>query len=146
LIADQISGIEGTLLRPLGFRPPPSPAFSGKTALNSLDSFPPVMHIRTREPALEILMNSTHYYHTQPKPISTRALCPVCNQPAYSLAGIHPQCAERQAEPPRPKGKAKEAAALVADGTAGEAGTAVETPAAVKRSPYGRGRRPLTTK
>ena len=59
-------------------------------------------------------MNSTHYYHTQPKPISTRARCPVCNQAAYSLAGIHPQCAERQADPPRPKGKSKEAAALIA--------------------------------
>ena len=91
-------------------------------------------------------MNSTHYYHTQPKPISTRALCPVCNQPAYSLAGIHPQCAERQAEPPRPKGKPKGAPDLIVEGVAGEAATAVETPVVVKRSPYGRGRRPLTTK
>ena len=62
---------------------------------------------------LEILMSSTHYYHTQPKPVSTRPICPVCNQPAYSLAGIHPQCAERQADPPRPKAKPKEAAVLV---------------------------------
>ena len=52
-------------------------------------------------------MSSTHYYHTQPKPVSTRARCPVCNQAAYSAAGIHPQCAERQADPPRPKDKSK---------------------------------------
>ncbi len=91
-------------------------------------------------------MNSTHYYHTQPKPVSTRAVCPVCNQAAYSLAGIHPQCAERQADPPRPKGKSKEAAALLAQGVAVEGTTAVEAPAPVKRLPYGRGRRPLTTK
>jgi hypothetical protein len=104
------------------------------------------MHIRKREPALEILMNSTHYYHTQPKPISTRARCPVCNQAAYSLAGIHPQCAERQAEPPRPKVKPPEAANVITEGAGGEATTAAGTPAAVKRMPYGRGRRPLTTK
>jgi len=36
-----------------------------------------------------------------------RKRCPVCNQSVYSLAGIHPQCAERQADPPKPKGKAK---------------------------------------
>ena len=42
-------------------------------------------------------------------PISTRARCPVCRQPVYSRAGIHPQCAERQAEPSRPKVKAAKA-------------------------------------
>jgi hypothetical protein len=109
-------------------------------------SFPPMMHIRKRKPALEILMNSTHYYHTQPKPISTRARCPVCNQAAYSLAGIHPQCAERQAEPPRPKVKPPEAGDLIAQGAEGEATTAVQTSPAIKRMPYGRGRRPLTPK
>ena len=30
--------------------------------------------------------------------------CPVCNQAVYSRAGVHPQCAVRQSEPPRPKG------------------------------------------
>ena len=91
-------------------------------------------------------MSSTHYYHTQPKPISTRAICPVCKQPAYSLAGIHPQCAERQADPPRPKGKAKIDAVLVAQPAAGEA-AAIAIPApTIKRLPYGRGTRPLTTK
>jgi hypothetical protein len=34
---------------------------------------------------------------------SARARCPVCHQPVYSRAGIHPQCAMRQAEPPKPK-------------------------------------------
>jgi hypothetical protein len=36
-----------------------------------------------------------------------RKRCPVCNQAVYSLAGIHPQCAVRLADPPKPKSKAK---------------------------------------
>jgi hypothetical protein len=36
-------------------------------------------------------------------PASTRARCPVCHEAVYSKAGIHPQCAVRQSEPPRPK-------------------------------------------
>jgi hypothetical protein len=46
------------------------------------------------------------YYHTPPKPISTRVRCPVCQQEVYSRAGIHPQCAVRQSETPRPKKQA----------------------------------------
>ncbi len=44
-------------------------------------------------------MNPKHF-HT---PISTRARCPVCQQPVYSKSGIHPQCAAKQAESPKPK-------------------------------------------
>jgi hypothetical protein len=33
--------------------------------------------------------------------------CPVCNHAVYSLAGIHPQCAVRLADPPKPKTKPK---------------------------------------
>ena len=44
------------------------------------------------------------YRHT-PILDSQRKRCPVCNQSVYSPAGIHPQCAERQADPPRPKTK-----------------------------------------
>jgi hypothetical protein len=47
------------------------------------------------------------YYHNPPRAASTRARCPVCHEPAYSRGGIHPQCAVRQADPPRPKPKAK---------------------------------------
>jgi hypothetical protein len=91
-------------------------------------------------------MNSTHYYHTQPKPVSTRARCPVCNQAAYSAAGIHPQCAERQADPPRPKDKSK-SAALIGGATEGDAvAAAVESPPVAKKPAYGRGRRPLMAK
>jgi hypothetical protein len=43
-------------------------------------------------------------------PASTRVRCPACQQPVYSRAGIHPQCAVRQAEPPMPKVKATKAA------------------------------------
>jgi len=48
-------------------------------------------------------MNPKHV-HT---PVSTRARCPVCHEAVYSRAGIHPQCAFRQSEPPRPKNVAK---------------------------------------
>jgi hypothetical protein len=51
------------------------------------------------------LMNPKHF-HTPP---STRAVCPVCRAPVYSRAGIHPQCAVRQADPPKPKEKPKPA-------------------------------------
>ncbi len=47
------------------------------------------------------------YYHSPPKPVSTRVRCPVCHEEVYSRAGIHPQCAVRQCDPPKPKGKAK---------------------------------------
>jgi hypothetical protein len=48
----------------------------------------------------------THrYYHTPPQPTQPRARCPVCHEAVYSPAGIHPQCAVRQADPPKPKVK-----------------------------------------
>jgi hypothetical protein len=34
---------------------------------------------------------------------STRARCPVCHETVYSRAGIHPQCAVRQSDPPKAK-------------------------------------------
>jgi hypothetical protein len=46
------------------------------------------------------------YYHTPPPPVSTRLRCPVCHEAVYSRAGIHPQCAARQAERPEPRVKA----------------------------------------
>ena len=49
---------------------------------------------------------TTRYYHTPPPPASTRVRCPVCHEAVYSRAGIHPQCAARQCDPPRSKGKA----------------------------------------
>ncbi len=36
-----------------------------------------------------------------------RKRCPVCHHAVYSLAGIHPQCAGRLDDPPKPKNKAK---------------------------------------
>jgi hypothetical protein len=50
-------------------------------------------------------MNPSHR-HSPLKPVSNRVRCPVCHEEVYSRAGIHPQCAVRQVEPPRPKGKA----------------------------------------
>lgn len=44
-------------------------------------------------------------------PVSNRARCPVCQQAVYSRAGIHPQCAVRQADPPRAKAKTAKASA-----------------------------------
>jgi hypothetical protein len=57
-------------------------------------------------------MNS-RYYHTPPQPDSNRVRCPVCHQEVYSRAGIHPQCAVRQSDPPRPKNKPKDPLAPV---------------------------------
>jgi hypothetical protein len=47
-------------------------------------------------------------YQPQNNPNSTRVRCPVCHEAVYSRAGIHPQCAVRQSEPPRSKGKLPE--------------------------------------
>jgi hypothetical protein len=77
-------------------------------------------------------MNPASYYHSPPKPASTRALCPVCNQAVYSQAGIHPQCAERLADPPRAKGKAK-GAVIPVDLATTENGAAVVKPPVVAR-------------
>jgi hypothetical protein len=46
------------------------------------------------------------YRHT-PVFESDRKRCPICNHAVYSLAGIHPQCAERLDQPPKVKNKAK---------------------------------------
>ena len=50
---------------------------------------------------------NTRYYHTPLKTISTRARCPVCHESVYSRAGIHPQCAVVQSDPPKLRGKKK---------------------------------------
>jgi hypothetical protein len=91
-------------------------------------------------------MNPASYYHSPPKPVSTRARCPVCQQSVYSLAGIHPQCAERQADPPRPKSKAKGDLAPV-DLGAEVISDAVVKPAVVAVSPVSaRVRKPFTSR
>lgn len=68
-------------------------------------------------------MNSKHF-HT---PASTRARCPVCHEAVYSRAGIHPQCAVRQSEPPRPKGGTPKVA-VPDDPVASEVGAIVDPP------------------
>jgi hypothetical protein len=42
-------------------------------------------------------------YRHSPVFDSHRKRCPICNHAVYSLAGIHPQCAERLDQPPKPK-------------------------------------------
>jgi hypothetical protein len=54
-----------------------------------------------------------HHYHTPPQPASTRVRCPVCHEEVYSRAGIHPQCAVRQCDPPKVKNKWQESASEV---------------------------------
>jgi hypothetical protein len=49
---------------------------------------------------------SSGYYHNPPKPVSTRVRCPVCHEEVYSRAGIHPQCAVKQSESPKPEQQA----------------------------------------
>ena len=42
---------------------------------------------------------------TKPEPLysmpSLGTVCPICGKKSYSVAGIHPQCAVRQADAPR---------------------------------------------
>ncbi len=45
------------------------------------------------------------HYHTPPQSGTVKVLCPVCKETVYSRAGIHPQCAVRQSDPPKPKAK-----------------------------------------
>lgn len=52
-------------------------------------------------------MNPRYYHRHTPLLDPRRTRCPVCDHVVYSLAGIHPQCAVRQADPPRPKSAAK---------------------------------------
>ena len=45
-------------------------------------------------------------HHKRPHPIvlaspKPRRLCPVCGEVSYSREGIHPQCAQQQADAPR---------------------------------------------
>ena len=71
------------------------------------------------------MMNPMHYYHTPVKPVSTRASCPVCHETVYSRAGIHPQCAVIQSDPPRMRSKKQQASALL-----DQANTATDQPGA----------------
>jgi hypothetical protein len=52
-------------------------------------------------------MNPRYYHRHTPLLDRRRRRCPVYQHAVYSPAGIHPQCAERQADPVRPKGDAK---------------------------------------
>jgi hypothetical protein len=65
-------------------------------------------------------MNPKHV-HTPVSANAQRRRCPVCQQAVYSRAGIHPQCAMKQSEPPRPSAKSQAAAQR-------EAALAVVTP------------------
>lgn len=59
-------------------------------------------------------------HHTPPQPGSTRARCPVCHEAVYSRAGIHPQCAVRQSEPPKVKATPQAEAADPSEGSPAE--------------------------
>lgn len=74
------------------------------------------------------------HYHSPPPPNPTRPRCPVCNATVYSTAGIHPQCAVRQADPPRPKARPAGAASQSAR-PAGALEPAVAEVAVVTLSP-----------
>jgi hypothetical protein len=51
----------------------------------------------------ERLLMNPRSYRMPIKPLQTHARCPVCQQAVYSRAGIHPQCAVRQNDPPKVK-------------------------------------------
>ena len=52
-------------------------------------------------------------------PLLTRTRCPVCHEAVYSKGGIHPQCAVKQSDPPRPKVKPGDGPAEPATSDAG---------------------------
>jgi hypothetical protein len=54
-------------------------------------------------------------YQPQNNPATDRVRCPVCHETVYSRAGIHPQCAVRQSDPPRPKAKPADASIVEID-------------------------------
>jgi hypothetical protein len=72
------------------------------------------------------LVDKKHYHF----PVEARPVCPVCHKSVYSRGGIHPQCAMIQSEPPRPKKKPNDGAAVpvAIDGAVGV--PAVDDPAA----------------
>jgi hypothetical protein len=70
------------------------------------------------------------HYHTPAKPVSTRVHCPVCHEAVYSRGNIHPQCAVKQSESPRPKNLA----AVVTDPGV-EVGQAADQPPPVLSDP-----------
>src|SRR4051794_34363604 len=93
------------------------PQGSGLPALSESDHFstagafprtPPPARALTPPSCATTPMNPKHL-HT---PLSTRARCPVCHEVVYSRAGIHPQCAVRQSDPPKSKSKAPGAPVL----------------------------------
>lgn len=47
------------------------------------------------------LMPPKHQKPVPENPKAKQKLCPVCGEPSYSAAGIHPQCATVQADEPR---------------------------------------------
>jgi hypothetical protein len=83
-------------------------------------------------------MNPKFYYHTPTKPVSTRANCPVCHQTVYSRAGIHPQCAVIQSDPPRLRSRKPQVGAEIDQSllvVANPAGEIVVELAPIKRAP-----------
>lgn len=75
----------------------------------------------------QIPVNPKHYH----MPLSPRLRCPVCHEAVYSRAGIHPQCAVRQFDPPKSKSQPQVAAAAVepaADNPAAKAAIAETSP------------------
>jgi hypothetical protein len=60
----------------------------------------------TDELTRKATMMSRAFYHTPPKPVTTRVHCPVCHETVYSRADIHPQCAVQELESQMPKGQA----------------------------------------
>jgi hypothetical protein len=81
---------------------------------------------------------NTRYYHTPLKVISSRPSCPVCHESVYSRAGIHPQCAVFQSDPPKLRGKKKAASADVDQATKPAdqvAASVVSKPPTAERTP-----------
>jgi hypothetical protein len=60
-------------------------------------------------PHWELSAMNTHKPEPLYPSIVRGKICPICGKRAYSLGGIHPQCAVRQADAPRQQQLAAEA-------------------------------------
>jgi len=62
-------------------------------------------------------------------PVSTRLRCPICHQAVYSRAGIHPQCAMSQSDPPKVRGGVRRVLDPAAEAVAVATAIPAEVPA-----------------
>jgi hypothetical protein len=85
---------------------PPDPRVSRGPPVRAPRSLPRRrQHRMSSHSIIERPLMNPKSYRILTDPSSTRVRCPVCHEAVYSRAGIHPQCAVRLSDPPKPKNK-----------------------------------------